>query len=101
MLVNSSMRFHSKRGYLIAVICLALMVVALGAAAKHSQFESPLHSTHYLKQSVKMVASNDHPAVGPLLEATPMMLSEVAFVPLAVVPLAVPPYSSVPSPLLV
>ena len=38
------------------------MVIALGAAAKHSQFEGQAYSTDYLKLSVKMV-SGDHDQV--------------------------------------
>ena len=38
------------------------MVVMLGAASKHSLYESPEQSTHLLKQSVKMSAGEQEHA---------------------------------------
>jgi hypothetical protein len=39
---------------LFTLIALGLMIVALGFAAKHGQFESPSHHGHFLSKSVKM-----------------------------------------------
>jgi hypothetical protein len=46
-----------------AVLCLIITVIALGASAKHKQFENSSRGTSYLTQSVKMVAGDDMPAV--------------------------------------
>lgn len=91
----------------VAVLCLALTVIALGAAAKHSQFENAGHGTSYLTQSVKMVASNqmDSPALPPLMapqhpdvSKPPARLRAVLIIP----PFPVPHYGlTLATPLLV
>ncbi len=101
MVPNSVIRFNSKRGYLIAVICLALMVVALGAAAKHSQFESPFHSTHYLKQSVKMVSGTYQPVVEAPVETAHLIFEASVMAPTPPEPAPIRIASPVPSPLLI
>jgi len=47
----------------LAVLCLILTVISLGAAAKHNQFDNPSQGTSYLTQSVKMVAGDEMPAL--------------------------------------
>ncbi len=76
------LRFIPRRvAVWVAIVCLAMTLVALGAAAKHSQFESGAHGTSYLAQSVKM-ATGDHidvavaPAIvhpEPLLHVDPVI----------------------------
>lgn len=48
-----------------AFFALAVMVVLLGAAAKHSQFESSSHHSHYLAKAVKMVYAGTDDGASP------------------------------------
>ncbi len=69
--------FHTRYrpAAVLGIICLALMLVLLGAVAKNSQFQSPSHSNHYLKQSVKMVSGQDDArALCPPATSTPVLL---------------------------
>ena len=91
----------------VAILCLAITVIALGAAAKYSQFESTSHSTSYLTQSVKMVSSDqtDASALPPLAappnQAVLEPLSVLRLTPVNTSVPALPRDSSVRSPLLV
>ena len=94
-------RFSSKLGYVVAIVCLAMMVVALGAAAKHSQFESPDHSTHYLKQSVKMVTSSHSAAIEIESVVEETTLAAMAAAPMRLKPMFFDAIVPVRSPLLI
>jgi len=45
----------------LSICCLVLLIVALGAAAKHGQFESSAHHGHFLSKSVKMEYVSNSP----------------------------------------
>jgi hypothetical protein len=74
------------------IVLLAALVVLLGAAAKHSQFDSPPHSG-YLSKAVKMAGAR-------VLPDTPLDVSGTIASPVAVVPQVTseePLYSALPA----
>jgi hypothetical protein len=76
-------------------IALCLLIVALGFAAKHGQFESPAQHGHFLSKSVKMEnASHDLDAAMNYSPALSTMHLEVLFhfqPPVASDPYIIPP----------
>jgi len=83
------------------IVCLALSVIALGASAKHSQFDCPSDATSSLTQTVKMDSSSQANAF--LISSAPSTELLVMVDELPPLPLVPPFHHVVPasSPLLV
>lgn len=84
-----------------AIFALALMVILLGAAAKHAQYQDSLHHTPYLAKAVKMVYSGADagiPADTPPIQVIPEAPRATAFssLPISVSQLLPPALISTP-----
>lgn len=74
MMLETVFQHRYKLASVLGRVCLALMLVVLGAVAKNSQFQAPAHSSHYLKQSVKMVSGQDDTVVlSPPAPSVPLL----------------------------
>jgi hypothetical protein len=56
----------------VAIVVLALLVIYVGFAAKHGQFESPAQHGHFLSKSIKMETLSHDLDAALSFEAAPM-----------------------------